>query len=162
EPERVNPWLTLNRALEPDVVPVIADANSITYVLHRKLGDEIQMAHGSRPVRLRLVAALADSIFQGELVMSDVNFRRLFPEREGYQFLLVDAPPANAADIAAAIERTAADLGADAVLTPERLAAFHRVENTYLSTFQTLGGLGLLVGTIGLAAVLLRNVLERR
>ena len=39
---------------------------------------------------------------------------------------------------------------------------FHRVENTYLSTFQTLGGLGLLLGTVGLAAVLLRNVLERR
>ena len=36
------------------------------------------------------------------------------------------------------------------------------MENTYLSTFQTLGGLGLLVGTIGLAAVVLRNVLERR
>ena len=46
--------------------------------------------------------------------------------------------------------------------TAERLAEFHRVENTYLSTFQTLGGLGLLLGTIGLAAVLLRNVLERR
>jgi ABC-type antimicrobial peptide transport system permease subunit len=36
------------------------------------------------------------------------------------------------------------------------------VENTYISTFQTLGGLGLLIGTVGLAAVLLRNVLERR
>ena len=46
--------------------------------------------------------------------------------------------------------------------TAERLAEFHAVENTYLSTFQTLGGLGLLVGTVGLAAVLLRNVLERR
>ncbi len=46
--------------------------------------------------------------------------------------------------------------------TAERLAGFHRVENTYISTFQTLGGLGLLVGTLGLAAVLLRNVLERR
>ena len=46
--------------------------------------------------------------------------------------------------------------------TVERLAEFHAVENTYLSTFQTLGGLGLLVGTVGLAAVLLRNVLERR
>ena len=46
--------------------------------------------------------------------------------------------------------------------TAERLAAFHAVENTYLSTFKTLGGLGLLVGTVGLAAVLLRNVLERR
>ncbi|HET6664918.1 MAG TPA: FtsX-like permease family protein, partial [Acidimicrobiales bacterium] len=40
--------------------------------------------------------------------------------------------------------------------------AFHRVENTYLSTFQSLGGLGLLLGTVGLAAVMFRNVLERR
>ena len=36
------------------------------------------------------------------------------------------------------------------------------VQNTYLSTFQSLGGLGLLLGTFGLAAVELRNVLERR
>jgi ABC-type antimicrobial peptide transport system permease subunit len=36
------------------------------------------------------------------------------------------------------------------------------VENTYLSTFQMLGGLGLLLGTMGLAAVLLRSILERR
>jgi ABC-type antimicrobial peptide transport system permease subunit len=60
------------------------------------------------------------------------------------------------------IEERLADFGADAVPTAERLADFHRVENTYLSTFQTLGGLGLLLGTVGLAAVLLRNVLERR
>src|SRR5262249_29714676 len=44
----------------------------------------------------------------------------------------------------------------------ERLAGFHRVENTYLSTFQSLGTLGLLLGTLGLATVLLRNALERR
>jgi ABC-type antimicrobial peptide transport system permease subunit len=36
------------------------------------------------------------------------------------------------------------------------------VQNTYLSTFQSLGGLGLLLGTFGLATVQLRNVLERR
>ena len=36
------------------------------------------------------------------------------------------------------------------------------MENTYLATFQTLGGLGLILGTVGLGAVLLRNVLERR
>ena len=46
--------------------------------------------------------------------------------------------------------------------TSDRLASFHRVENTYLSTFQALGGLGLLLGTFGLAAVTFRNVLERR
>ncbi len=37
--------------------------------------------------------------------------------------------------------------GVDAVTTAERLDEFHRVENTYLSTFQALGGLGLLLGT---------------
>ena len=46
--------------------------------------------------------------------------------------------------------------------TSRRLEEFHTVENTYLSTFQTLGGLGLLLGTIGLATVMFRNVLERR
>jgi hypothetical protein len=162
--ERGNPWLLLNRDIAggEDAVPVIADANSMTYVLHKALGDDIVIDRGGRPLRLRLVAALADSIFQGELLMSDANFLRLFPEQEGYQFLLVEAPDERAAAVAAAIEQTAGDLGADADLTVERLAQFHAVENTYLSTFKTLGGLGLLVGTMGLAAVLLRNVLERR
>jgi ABC-type antimicrobial peptide transport system permease subunit len=141
---------------------VIADANSMTYVLHRSLGDDIVINHAGRPVRLRLVAALSDSIFQGELLMSEANFLKLFPGQEGYQFLLVNAPPARAGDVAAIIEDRLADHGADATPTAERLAEYHRVENTYLSTFQTLGGLGLLLGTIGLAAVLLRNVLERR
>ena len=45
---------------------------------------------------------------------------------------------------------------------PIRLANFLAVQNTYLSTFQTLGGLGLLLGTLGLATVMLRNVVERR
>jgi putative ABC transport system permease protein len=162
--ERANPWLLLNRPIAGDeeAVPVIADANSITYVLHKALGDDIVIDRGGRPLRLRLVAALADSIFQGELLMADANFLRLFPEQEGYQFLLVETPADGAAAIAAEIERTAGDLGADAASTVERLAEFHAVENTYLATFKTLGGLGLLVGTIGLAAVLLRNVLERR
>ena len=60
------------------------------------------------------------------------------------------------------MERELDAFGVDAVSTTERLDAFHRVENTYLSTFQALGGLGLLLGTIGLATVMFRNVLERR
>ena len=160
--ERANPWLLLNGGGAGDPVPVIADANSMTYVLHKALGGEIVVDRGGRPLRLRLVAALADSIFQGELLMSDANFRRVFPGEEGYRLLFVEAPADRAAAIAAAVEQGAGDLGADAVPTVERLAEFHAVENTYLSTFKTLGGLGLLVGTIGLAAVLLRNVLERR
>ena len=66
------------------------------------------------------------------------------------------------AEVSSVLEDRMADFGFDVVSTTERLAAFHRVNNTYLATFQTLGGLGLILGTFGLGAVLLRNVLERR
>ena len=61
-----------------------------------------------------------------------------------------------------ALERELSDYGLAAETTGRRLAGFLAVQNTYLSTFQSLGGLGLMLGTFGLAAVQLRNVLERR
>jgi hypothetical protein len=161
--ERVNPWLLLNRTFPDGAIPVVTDANSMTYVLHMKLGDDLALPGSSeRPVRLRLVAALSDSLFQGELLMAEGPFVQAFPEWEGYRFFLVDAPLARTQGITELLESRLADFGADVGFTSERLAGFHRVEYTYLSTFQTLGGLGLVLGTIGLGAVLLRNVLERR
>ena len=47
-------------------------------------------------------------------------------------------------------------------LASERLAEFNSVQNTYLTVFMALGGLGVLIGTFGLGIVLLRNMLERR
>ena len=161
--ERANPWRLLDAPQRDGTIPVFADANSMTYVLHKSVGDVIPLAHGDRTLQLKLAGALADSVLQSELVMSEANFTRLFPEQQGYRMLLADvAPGADATRVAAAIEAGASDFGADAVPAAARLAEFHAVENAYLSTFQTLGGLGLLVGTLGLAAVLLRNVLERR
>ncbi len=46
--------------------------------------------------------------------------------------------------------------------TSEILAAYASVQNTYLLTFQTLGGLGFLLGTLGMVTVVLRSVVERR
>lgn len=159
--ETGNPWLLLNRRLEQDVVPVIADANSMTYVLHLKVGDEFVLNRNEGPVRLRLVGALSDSIFQSELLMSEENFVKLFPAEPGYRYFLIDAE-GELSTITVALEDRLSDYGFDVSNTGERLANFHRVENTYLSTFQMLGGLGLALGTLGMAAVLLRNVLERR
>jgi ABC-type antimicrobial peptide transport system permease subunit len=161
--EKANPWSLLDQQVDEGVAPVIADANSMTYVLHARLGDEITInASDGSPFRLRIVAALADSVFQGELLMSEKNFKRFFPDQEGYRFFLIDAAPEKAPEIAATLEDKLSDFGFDAIGTEEKLISFHQVENTYLSTFQTLGGLGLLLGTFGLATVLLRNVLERR
>jgi putative ABC transport system permease protein len=165
--ERSNPWLLLRRRFDDGAVPVVADATSMQYVLHVAVGDTLSMdTGGDHPLVLRFVGALRDSVLQGELVIAEEQFVRLFPQQQGYRVFLVDAPGVHSVDranqLAGAVEQDLLPFGVDATVTSERLASFHRVENTYLSTFQALGGLGLLLGTIGLATVMFRNVLERR
>jgi putative ABC transport system permease protein len=161
--ERANPWLLLDRLPEDGSVPAIADANSLQYVLHGKLGDVMEIDRGTgAPLRLRFVATLRDSLFQGEILVAERPFLAAFPADPGYRFFLLDAPPARAGEVAGTLESSLERLGLDLSSAPERIDRFHRVENAYLSTFQTLGALGLLLGTAGLAAVLLRNALERR
>ena len=165
--ERGNPWTLLERPVGDGPVPVIADATSLQYVLHAKVGDVFSMDIGAdRPLELQFVGAIRDTVLQAELIMSEENFVRLFPSQQGYRYFLIDAPDAKTASaaehLAGVLEKELTTFGFDAVTTVERLEAFHRVENTYLSTFQSLGALGLLLGTVGLAAVMFRNVLERR
>ena len=163
EEEKENPWLLLDKKFEDGAIPAIGDATSLTYALHLSVGDDFELNRDTdHPIRLRIVAALTDSILQRELLIGEEHFERVFRDYDGYRFFLIDAPPERAADVAAALEDRLTDFGFDVVSAADRLAAFHRVNNTYLATFQTLGGLGLILGTFGLGAVLLRNVLERQ
>jgi hypothetical protein len=158
EGQAKNPWLLLEGKPAGGAIPAIADANSMTYVLHRKLGEEFELDG----VRFRMVAALQDSLFQGELVVSEANFLRLFPGTAGYRFFLLNAPPGKEEETTRVLEDGLSDYGFDVQSAPALLVAFHRVENSYLDTFRALGALGLLLGTVGLLAVVMRNVLERR
>jgi len=163
-PDVADPW----RRLDPpsaDVVPVILEKNTANYSLNLwgGLGETFEIADGrGRPLRLQVVALLADSIFQGDLLISEQALLKHFPNTSGYRFFLVDSPPGQTAAVRNALERNLGDYGFAAETTAERLADFLAVQNTYLSTFQSLGGLGLLLGTLGLAAVQLRSVFERR
>ena len=162
-----NPWELLETELEPDAIPVIGDYNSTRWILHLGLGDElsIQNERGGQ-LRLRLVGVLQRSIFQSELLISEANFKKHFPSRSGYAYFLIQTPDPmvsteSVEHIGHTLESTLDNYGLDVTATTEKLANYRAVENTYLSTFQTLGGLGLLLGTLGLGIVLLRNVIER-
>ncbi len=167
-----NPWTLLDEQLEPEtrgtssipVVPVFGDYNTLQFSLHKGPGDTIAVPATGQPQYLLKVAGMFDgSVLQGVLVMSEANFERVFPdEPAGYRYFLVECPPADAARATTLLETGLADYGLDAERVTDRLARFLAVQNTYLSTFQTLGGLGLLLGTFGLATVMLRNVVERR
>jgi putative ABC transport system permease protein len=161
----VQPWLALRRGPDtpPDEVPAIGDAASIQWALGRRVGETLDFTdERGRPFKVRLVGALANSILQGSLVIDEAEFVRRFPGTAGYRFFLVDAPAERREAVAAELTRGLRDLGVEVTPAAGRLAAFNAVQNTYLGTFQVLGGLGLLLGSVGLGVVVLRNVLERR
>ena len=163
--ETAEPWRLLDEDLGEGIVPAFADANSATWILKRGLGEDVVLTDESgKPLRLRLVGLLRKSIFQSELLIAESVFERHFPSR-GASYFLVDAPRAAEPRVRAigeTLEAGLASFGFDATSAADRLRAFAAVETAYLATFQALGGLGLLLGTVGLGVVLLRNALERR
>lgn len=156
-------WRQLQNPLPDGTLPAVADANVIQWSLGLAVGDILVVRdERGRPLRLRLVAGLDDSLFQGGVLIGSGPFVRHFPSVEGARALLVDAPPSRRAQVAEALNLTLQDRGLELVSTSARLAAFQVVENTYLSIFLALGGLGLVLGTAGLGTLLLRHALERR
>jgi putative ABC transport system permease protein len=145
-----------------DAIPAIGDANSIRWALGKKLGDILEIRASGRTIKVRLVGAIANSVLQGSLLIDEVAFVRAFPGETGWRMLLIAAPIAEQQSLAAALNHALGDIGLELTPTVERLTDFNAVQNTYLGTFQVLGGLGLLLGSAGLGAVVLRNVLERR
>jgi ABC-type antimicrobial peptide transport system permease subunit len=160
--EMHNPWLLLEKETD-DAIPVFADANSAQWILKVGLGDTLEVDdHKGDKKKLRVVGLLQESIFQSELLLGEGAFLRLYPRQEGFQFFLIESPPGQSPDIKSTLETALANHGFFVTPTARRLKAFLAVENTYLVTFQALGGLGLLLGALGLAIVLLRSVWERR
>ncbi len=144
-------------------IPAIGDANAIEWALGKEIGDTIDYVdEQGRAFKVRLVGAVANSILQGSLLIDEAEFVKRFPGESGYRMFLIDTPSNAVSQVSATLSRALQDVGLELTPAAERLNAFNAVQNTYLGTFQVLGGLGLLLGSAGLGVVVLRNVLERR
>lgn len=160
--DMLHQWTNTNPGVIGEI-PAIGDASSIQWALGKSLGDTVDYQdERGRVVRLRLAGALANSILQGNLLIDEAAFERLFPGESGYRFFLVETPPGRLNEVSGALSRALQDSGLELSFSVARLEQFNAVQNTYLGTFQMLGGLGLLLGSAGLGMVVLRNVLERR
>jgi putative ABC transport system permease protein len=147
----------------PDEIPAVGDLNSILWAMGRKVGDRLTFVdERGRAFQVRIVGGVANSILQGNLVIDEAAFLSRFPSEPGYRMFLVDAPAPAVNPVRTSLTRGLRAAGVEFTGTAERLAAFNAVQNTYLGTFQLLGGLGLVLGSIGLGILVLRNVLERR
>jgi ABC-type antimicrobial peptide transport system permease subunit len=131
--------------------------------MKKKVGDTIDYVdERGQPFKVRIVGAVANSILQGQLIIDEAEFVKRFPGESGYRMFLMDAPSNTVSQVSATLSRAMQDVGLELTPTVTRLNQFNAVQNTYLGTFQVLGGLGLLLGSVGLGIVVLRNVLERR
>ena len=146
------------------MIPGIIDQNTAIYALQKGVGDTVvyETVSGAS-FAVRIVGFLDTSILQGSLIISEENFIRFFPDAGGYRFFLLDSPSGQRLDsVASHLTRMFGDLGLEMRPAADRLNEFNAVQNTYLSIFSTLGGLGIFLGTLGLAVIVGRNVLERR
>ena len=144
-------------------VHAIGDAASIQWALHKKIGDSLEFTdERGQKFNTLLVGGLANSILQGSLIVDEAEFLKKFPGESGYRMFLIDCPSNALPKVSAELSRALQDFGFEVTPAARRLAQFNAVQNTYLNTFQLLGGLGLLLGSAGLGVVVLRNVLERR
>jgi ABC-type lipoprotein release transport system permease subunit len=158
-----NPWLLLERPPHDGAVPVFGEANSLTYMLKKGLGDTLSVPDGrGQSVQVQIVGILKDSLFQSELLTSETHFTRLYPQQEGYPLFLVDTQGQDVAEVQTTLLAGLGGRGVVVERSIELLAGYLAVQNAYLTTFQLLGGLGLLLGVLGLTVVLLRGVWERR
>lgn len=163
------PWELLQqpaRGTEEDPVPVILDQNTAMWSLQMRggIGEVRGFTFDDGTERFfKVVALLGNTILQGSLIVGEQNFETLFPSVNGYSYFLMQIPPDQDSDkFADVLENRLGDIGMDVVDSRQVLSNLMAVQNTYLRTFQSLGALGLLLGTFGLAVVQLRNVLDRR
>ena len=158
-----DPWTLLEQQSADGTIPAIADQTVIQWGLEKKIGDVLlyQNEQGDT-LKLKLVAGTSPSIFQGYVIISNQNFLKNYPSSSGSNLFLVEGTQENEQAIGEELQSTFRDYGWEIELAAKRLVEFYSVTNTYLSIFLALGTLGLILGTIGLAVILARTLLERK
>lgn len=160
----VSGWNVLSNLTPSGAMPALVDATTLQWALKRKVGDVFTYAdENGQPFSIQIVGTLPDSLFQGYLLVDEALFLARFPSNPGYSIFLVDAlKPENLEALRKQIEASVSDVGGRVDVTREVLAAFHQIENTYIAIFNLLGTLGVILGSLGLAIVVARNLQERR
>ncbi len=157
-------WNALRTATPSGAIPALVDETTLLWALKRKVGDTLAYAdENGGTFAVQIVGTLPDSIFQGHVIVDEALFLKKYPSNAGYSLFLADVKSATALDaLRAKLATAVADAGGKVELTRDVLAAFHQIENTYIAIFTVLGTLGVVLGSLGLAIVVARNLRERR
>ncbi|WP_423127736.1 FtsX-like permease family protein [Gaoshiqia hydrogeniformans] len=154
-----HPWRSLNKKLAHGQIPAIADQTVIKWGLGKSVGDTLVYQNESgESLVLKLIGGLANSVFQGNILIGDHYFYDNFPSVSGSGLFLIQADYKEEEALRSAFR----NYGMEISTAKDRLLLFYQIENTYLNIFLMLGALGLLIGTIGLGIIIYRGIFEKR
>ena len=155
-------WSSLSQNIGGGVVPALVDQNTLLWALKMGVGDRLEFLDGEgKAFEVELVGALKGSMLQGSIFIKESDFLDKYKQQGGYRSFLISGKAEDAKKLAVHLEDRMYQQGMEFRGTRERLMDLQKVENTYLSIFQGLGGLGMLIGTCGLGLVVARNLVER-
>ena len=180
--ERDNPWLLLDKDLPPGpdgiaVAPVVLDMNTALYSLHlwKGVGETFEIKDGrGEKLRLIVVGLLKNSIFQGDLLLPNSNSSATSQKSQATasSSSMCRSAKFRISNLKFQIPNPATlqllkpwrTSSATTASTPNQpwigWPASWRCKTRIFRRSQSLGGLGLLLGTLGLATVQLRSVFK--
>jgi putative ABC transport system permease protein len=153
------PWAALAATAADGATPAVID-QATAWTLEKSAGDVITYEdERGGEFQVRIAGVIDNSVLHGAVVISEEAFIARYPSEGGYRMLLVEGTTAAAGQ---SLMRALGDLGLEVSSASAKLDEVNAVENAYIAAFQSLGGLGLALGTAGLGALALRGLMERR
>ena len=146
-----------------DPLPAVVDETTLMWSLKASLGDHYTLTDEfGEPFDIVFTAALSAGMLQGGLLLPETALLEHFPSLSGDRLFLVDLLEGSEVEaLRQRLNQTYREAGIETRLSWERLQSYNAIENTYISMFQVLGGLGLLLATVGVGLVAARNLRER-
>jgi ABC-type antimicrobial peptide transport system permease subunit len=159
-------WSLLREPLADGCIPgLVGDLNTAQWGLQKKVGDILLFRDERGAVfKVKLVGALPMrvSVFQGSILIPVAAFSARYPSESGARMVLADVPKGKGQGTREGLAHRLGKFGLNVIPSVDRLKEFHTVESTYMAMFLVLGGMGLLLGSAGMAIVVLRAIRERR
>lgn len=145
------------------VYPALIDATVLTWGLMMNVGDTLHYINDKgQPVSIVLIGTLANSIFQGNILIDRSLFSEIWQETTGSEVFLLKVNEAEKEEVKTLLSQALNEYGVKVSTTSERLKQFNTVTDTYLTIFLTLGGIGLLLGIMSFIIVVRKNLAMRR
>jgi ABC-type lipoprotein release transport system permease subunit len=144
-------------------IQAIADTNVIIWILGKKVGEtiEIRGENGSK-CKLQFTGGIAPSVFQGYVLIPKNAYKNLFPSSNESRVVLVKCSKKKINSVEKALNEGLSGLGVKIERCSKRVNRFLTVENTYLTIFLILGGLGMIIGSAGFGIVTIKNITDRK